>query len=175
MCTYHLHMNSGFYNKFKTTEKETEGQYIYDLGDHQWDIPKLRELLEKVLPEKQRSEDFEVIHVFPHIGKKSMCLNARQIDNINGEQLILLAIEDITDKRKVEQGLAEAERLLVESKDRLKAAVDSAGLGTWDYNPQTREFIGDKRCREIFGLPALWISIFRKAEAASNDFSPRRR
>lgn len=144
----------GFYNKFKTTEKETEGLHIYDLGNHQWDIPKLRELLEKVLPEKQRSEDFEVTHVFPHIGKKIMCLNARQIDNINGEQLILLAIEDITDKRKVEQGLAEAGRLLAESKDRLKAAVDSAGLGTWDYNPQTKEFIGDKRCREIFGLPA---------------------
>jgi two-component system CheB/CheR fusion protein len=153
----------GFYNKFQTTEKETEGQYIYDLGDRQWDIPKLRVLLENVLPEKKKSEDFEVVHVFPHIGKKIMCLNARQIDNVNGEQLILLSIEDITDKRKVEDGLVEAERLLVESKDRLKAAVDSAGLGTWDYNPQTREFIGDKRCREIFNLPLtgqLSLSLF---------------
>jgi two-component system CheB/CheR fusion protein len=153
----------GFYNKFQTTEKETEGQYIYDLGDHQWDIPKLRVLLENVLPEKKKSEDFEVTHVFQHIGKRIMCLNARQIDNVNGEQLILLSIEDITDKRKVEDGLVEAERLLVESKDRLKAAVDSAGLGTWDYNPQTREFIGDKRCREIFNLPLtgqLSLSLF---------------
>ena len=142
----------GFYTKFETTEKETEGVFIYDLGDRQWDIPKLRELLEKVLPENKKSDDFEVTHVFPHIGKKIMCLNAKQIDNVNGEQLILLSIEDITDKRKVEEGLAEAERLLIESKERLKAAVDSAGLGTWDYNPQTKEFICDKRCREIFGL-----------------------
>jgi len=142
----------GFYAKFKTSDRETEGYYIYELGNHQWDIPKLRELLERVLPASKISEDFEVTHVFPEIGKKIMCLNARQIDNVNGEKLILLSIEDITDKRKVESGLAEAERLLSESKERLKAAVDSAGLGTWDYNPQTKEFIGDKRCREIFGL-----------------------
>lgn len=149
----------GFYNKFKTNDNETEGYYIYELGNHQWDIPKLRELLERVLPASKISEDFEVTHVFPEIGKRIMCLNARQIDNVYGEKLILLSIEDITDKRKVEAGLAEAERLLSESKERLKAAVDSAGLGTWDYDPQTKELIGDKRCREIFGLsPSNHIS-----------------
>jgi len=142
----------GFYSKFKTTEKETEGMYIYELGNKQWDIPKLRELLESILPTSKITEDFEVTHVFPVIGKKDMCLNARQIENVNGEQLMLLSIEDITDKRKVEAGLAEAERLLIESKERLKFAVDSAGLGTWDYDPQTKELIWDKRCREIYGV-----------------------
>ena len=144
----------GFYAKFKTTEKETEGFYIYELGNNQWDIPKLRQLLESVLPAKKITEDFDVTHVFPVIGKKDMCLNARQIENINGEQLILLSIEDITDKRKVEAGLAEAERLLIESKERLKFAVDSAGLGTWDYDPQSKELIWDKRSREIYGVSA---------------------
>jgi two-component system CheB/CheR fusion protein len=143
---------SGFYQKFRFNEKQTEGYYLYELGDRQWDIPELRELLEDVLPDKKELEDFEVEKVFPVIGKRFMCLNARQIDNINGEQLILLAIEDITDKRKIEQGLAEVERLLNESKERLKFAVDSAGLGTWDYDPQTKELIWDKRCKEIFGL-----------------------
>jgi two-component system CheB/CheR fusion protein len=142
----------GFYSKFKTTEKETEGMYIYELGNKQWDIPKLRELLESILPTNKITEDFEVTHIFPVIGKKDMCLNARQIENVNGEQLMLLSIEDITDKRKVEAGLAEAERLLIESKERLKFAVDSAGLGTWDYDPQTKELIWDKRCREIYGV-----------------------
>jgi len=144
----------GFYNKFKTSEKETEGALIYDLGDHQWNIPELHELLDNVLPKKRKLHDFEVTHVFPHIGRKIMCLNVRQLDNVNGEPLVLLSIEDITDKRKVEEGFAESERLLRESKERLKAAVDSAGLGTWDYDPQSREFICDKRCREIFDLPA---------------------
>jgi two-component system CheB/CheR fusion protein len=125
---------AGFYSKFKTKEKDTEGQYIYNLGNRQWDIPQLRELLEDILPDKKELQDFEVTHIFPGIGRRIMYLNARQILNVNGDPLILLAIEDITDKRMVQQGLAEAERLLNESKDRLKSAVDSAGLGTWDYN-----------------------------------------
>ena len=142
----------GFYQKFMAKENETEGQYLYELQDHQWEIPQLRELLENILPSKKDLKDFEVCQIFPYLGKRIMLLNARQIDNINGEQLILLALEDITDRRKVEEGLAEAERLLNESKDRLKAAVDSAGLGTWDYDPATRMLIYDKKCKEIFGL-----------------------
>jgi two-component system CheB/CheR fusion protein len=142
----------GFYKKFRTSEKDTEGQYIYDLGNKQWDIPKLKEILEELLPSKKELKDFEVSLVFPYIGKRVMCLNARLIDNRGGEKLILLAIEDITDKRRVEEGLAEAERLLSESKERLKFAIDSAGLGTWDYDPQAKTLIWDKRCKEIFGL-----------------------
>jgi two-component system CheB/CheR fusion protein len=143
---------NGFYQKFSLHELETEGQYIYDLANHQWDIPRLRELLENILPSKKELKDFEMEQVFPIIGKRVLYLNAKQIDNINGEQLILLAIEDITDRRKIELGLAEVERLLGESKERLKFAVDSAGLGTWDYAPQVKELVCDKRSKEIFGL-----------------------
>lgn len=142
----------GFYQKFKTTEELTEGNFIYELSDHRWDIAELRELLENVLPAKKQLADVQVVQTFPVIGKRILCLNAREIDNINSEKLILLAIEDITDKRKVEEGLVKVERLLSESKERLKFAVDSAGLGTWDYNPQTQELVWDKRCKEIFGL-----------------------
>ncbi|MDB5126034.1 CheR family methyltransferase, partial [Mucilaginibacter sp.] len=143
---------NGFYTKFKVTDKETEGRYIYDLGNLQWDIPALREMLEKILPEKKVVSDYQVTHVFPTIGRKVMCLNARQFEKINGDQLILLAIEDITDKRKVEEGLAEVEKLFKESKERLKLAVDAAGLGTWDYNSLTGELIWDHRCKEMFNL-----------------------
>lgn len=142
----------GFYQKFNITEKEVEGNYIYEMSNNQWDIPELRRLLEDVLPAKKVLADIEVTQTFPLIGKMAMCLNAREIDNINGEKLILLAIEDITAKRKVEDGLMEVERLLSESKERLKFAVDSAGLGTWDYDPVTKELIWDKRCKEIFSL-----------------------
>jgi two-component system CheB/CheR fusion protein len=165
---------SGFYQKFGNTEKETEGHYIYELSNHQWDFPGLRELLEKVLPAKKEMADFEVEQMFPIIGKRFMCLNARQIDNINGEQLILLAIEDITDKRKIELGLVEVERLLTESKERLKFAVDSAGLGTWDYDPQTKELIWDKRCKEIFGLvSSSAVDITSFIEMLHTDDRPR--
>jgi two-component system CheB/CheR fusion protein len=143
---------SGFYKKFNLSEKETEDSYIYNLGNHAWDHPKLRELLENILPAKKELADLEITQIFPVIGKTIMCLNAREIDNINGEKLILLSIEDITNKRKVEEGLAEVEQLLNESKERLKFAVESAGLGTWDYSLLTKELICDKRCKEIFGL-----------------------
>ncbi|MDB5157456.1 MAG: chemotaxis protein CheR, partial [Mucilaginibacter sp.] len=143
----------GFYEKFKLTEKETEGFYIYEVGGNQWNLPSLRELLENVLPAKKVLEDVEITQTFPVIGRKILCLNARVIDNVNSEKLILLAIEDITAKRKIEEGLIEVERLLSESKERLKFAVDSAGLGTWDYDPQIRELVWDKRCKEIFDLP----------------------
>jgi two-component system CheB/CheR fusion protein len=144
----------GFYSKFKVTKKETEGRYFYDLGNKQWDIPALRELLESILPEKKVFADYEVTHVFPTIGRRVMCVNTRQLDNVNGEQLIILAIEDMTDKRKVEEGLAEVELLFKESKERLKLAVDAAGLGTWDYNPLNDELILDSRSNEMLGITA---------------------
>jgi two-component system CheB/CheR fusion protein len=165
---------AGFYSRFKTTEKETEGKFIYELGNLQWDIPLFRELLENVLPAKKEITDFEVIHVFPTIGKRIMYLNARQIDNLNGEQLILLAVEDITDRRKVEEGLIEVERLLSESKERLKFAIDSAGLGTWDYDPQARELVWDKRCKEIFDLsPTSIVDAAAFLEMIHPDDRPR--
>lgn len=143
---------NGFYAKFQVTDQETEGRFVYELGNHQWDIPGLRTVLEGILPEKKIVSDFEVTHVFPTIGKKIMRLNARQLERINGDPLILLAIEDITDKRIIEEGLAAVEKLFVESKSRLKLAVDAAGLGTWDYNPLTKELIWDSRCKEMFGM-----------------------
>jgi len=143
----------GFYSKFKTSWEQTEDHFLFELGNGQWNIPELRELLENILPEKKELNNFEVVQIFPNVGKRIMLLNARQIYNVTGEPLILLAIEDITDRRKVEAGFAEVERLLSESKDRLKAAVESTGLGTWDYDPQTKEMVWDKRCKEIFGIP----------------------
>ncbi len=147
-----MRCTSGFYNKFNVTETDTEGHYFFDLGNQQWNIPELRYLLESILPEKKIVIDFEVTHVFPSIGRRVMSLNARQLDKANGGQLILLDIEDITDKRKIEEGLAEIELLLQESKDRLQLAIDAAGLGTWDYNTLTGELISDSRCKEMFGL-----------------------
>jgi two-component system CheB/CheR fusion protein len=143
---------NGFYSKFKVTPEETRGRYIYDLGNQQWDIPALRDMLELILPQKKVITDYEVTHVFPTIGRKVMRLNARQVEKIDGDQLIFLSIEDITDKRTIEEGLAEVEKLFKESKERLKLAVDAAGLGTWDFNSLTGELILDHRCKEMFGL-----------------------
>ncbi|MFC1716919.1 chemotaxis protein CheB [Candidatus Poribacteria bacterium] len=86
-----------FYSDFKVTPQDTEGQFIYQLGNGQWDIPKLRELLEDILSESSSFDDYRVEHEFETIGKKSMILNARQMNSKDEERdLILLAIEDVT-------------------------------------------------------------------------------
>jgi two-component system, cell cycle sensor histidine kinase PleC len=96
--------NRSFYNTFKVRPKETIGNLIYDLGNRQWDIPRLRILLEDILPKHSHIGGFEVEHDFPTVGHKIMRLNARQIhQELNGEKMILLVAEDITRFKKLER------------------------------------------------------------------------
>jgi PAS domain S-box-containing protein len=102
-----------FYEVFKVKPEETEGQLIYDLGNKQWNIPKLRELLETILPQKTTFDNYEVEHEFSTIGRRVMLLNARQIQRVLGkERIILLAIEDITERREIEKGLEQTRQEL---------------------------------------------------------------
>jgi PAS domain S-box-containing protein len=96
--------NSYFLKTFKVNLQETTGKLLYELGNHQWDIPKLKELLTEILPSSNPVEDFEVEHDFPYIGKKLMLLNAYRVE-LEGQfkDQILLAIEDITDRREIER------------------------------------------------------------------------
>jgi len=88
--------NEAFRRKFGVTQKETDRRAIYDLGNGQWNIPRLRELLESVLPNNGRVENFEVRHDFPRLGPRIMMLSGRRIEPQAGRQLILLYIEDVT-------------------------------------------------------------------------------
>jgi len=103
-------VSSSFYEFFKVEPENTVGQLIYDLGNKQWDIPKLRKLLETILPQKTTFDNYEVEHNFATIGRRIMLLNARQIQRVLGkERIILLAIEDITDRKRVEKTLEKAQ------------------------------------------------------------------
>ncbi len=114
-------VSRSFYEFFKVKPEETMGQLIYDLGNKQWDIPKLRELLENILPEKTAFDNYEVEHEFATIGHRIMLLNARQIERgIGKERIILLAIEDITERKKTEAGLEKAHEALKKLTDELK-------------------------------------------------------
>ena len=98
--------NKKFYETFRAAREETEGRLIYDLGNGQWNIPKLRELLENILPANATFRDFEVTHEFEHVGRKVMLLNASEIFNPNAQaRTILLAIEDTTDRKQAEEEL----------------------------------------------------------------------
>jgi PAS domain S-box-containing protein len=102
--------NRSFYDTFRVTPAETEGRFLYSLGDGQWNIPALKTLLEEILPRNPALEDFEVSHDFERIGTKTMLLNARCFPPEGRFELILLAIEDVTDRRRAEWAVGEAER-----------------------------------------------------------------
>jgi len=108
--------NKTFYQTFQVGEEETEGVLVYQLGNGQWDIPKLKILLEDILPKNTFFESFRVEHVFPKIGHKIMILNARQIyTQGNKRPIMLLAIEDITKQIQLEDQLKEyAQKLNIE-------------------------------------------------------------
>lgn len=98
--------NKSFYTFFQTSEEETEGKLLFELGDRQWDIPELREMLDKILTGRTSIVDFEVTTNFSRIGERTMLLNASQIfRDSSEEELILLAIEDITEKRRTDKAL----------------------------------------------------------------------
>lgn len=96
--------NPVFYQTFQVDPMQTEGRLLYELGNGQWNIAELRSLLEQILPEKKVIKNYEVVHNFELIGNKTMLLNARQIDAV---QLIILAIEDITVRKGLEEKLSE--------------------------------------------------------------------
>jgi PAS domain S-box-containing protein len=138
--------NRNFYRTFKVTTDETIGSFIYDLGNKQWDIPRLRELLEEILPEKEAFDDFEVAHHFQDIGRKIMLLNARQIYRKDiGTKMILLAIEDITERKRLES-------LLIDSEEQYRRVFETASDGIvllekregkiTQANPATEKLLG---------------------------------
>lgn len=137
--------NSSFYRTFHTTKLETENKLIYDIGNEQWNLPALRVLLETLLPEKESFFDFEVEHHFQSIGQRTMLLNARQIIKPEGaENLILLAIEDITERKKIEDVLKKSEAMFHRMADLMPekiATVDGKGNLVY-YNQKWLDYTG---------------------------------
>jgi len=116
--------NRSFYQTFKVDPEGTKGRFIYDLGNQQWDIPKLRQLLENILPKNSVFENYEIEHDFETIGPKTMLLNARRLDSL---QMILLAIEDVTERKKAEQIVKEMQEKVIRS-EKLAALGKLAGI-----------------------------------------------
>jgi len=112
-----LAASRSFYETFKVDPEHTVGCLLYALGDGQWDIPALRELLETIIPERVAMNGFEVNHDFPGLGRRVMLLNARKvIYETSANSTILLAFTDITARRAIER---EKESLLARTRDLL--------------------------------------------------------
>jgi PAS domain S-box-containing protein len=127
-----LTANHSFYETFHVTHEETIGHFIYDLGNRQWDLPRLRILFENILPHDTVINDYEVDHEFPGIGRKIILLNARQIFRKNiGSHIILLAMEDITARKQAEEELLKAgalQRAIFNSANFSSIATDAKGV-----------------------------------------------
>src|SRR5580658_5877311 len=113
--------NRAFYQTFQVSSEETENRLIYELGNGQWDIPDLRNLLEDVVPKSSVFSDFELVHTFPVIGRRVMLLNARKLKAGNHGELLVLAMEDVTERRRAEEEVA-------------KAAADLKAIETFSEN-----------------------------------------
>jgi len=146
-------VSRSFYDFFKVKPEETMGQLIYDLGNHQWDIPKLRELLETILPQQTSFDNYEVELDFDAIGRRTFLLNARRIARpIGKEGTILLAIEDATERKRLENLLSDYEeryrRLFETAVDGIVLLEKGEGKIT-HANPATEKMLGYSREESI--------------------------
>jgi two-component system, chemotaxis family, CheB/CheR fusion protein len=128
--------NPAFYDTFQVTPEETEGRYLGQLGNRQWDIPELDQRLSKVLPQRTELADLEIEHEFERIGRRMMVLHARPLD---GAQLILLGMVDLTERKRGER---ERELLTRELSHRVKntlAVVQALAMQT-DHSASVEEY-----------------------------------
>jgi PAS domain S-box-containing protein len=161
--------NRSFCKGFKISRRRTVGRLMYELGDGQWNIPKLRALLEKVLPQKKIFTDFEVTHEFTGIGRRTLLLSGRQLDHL---QRILLFITDITEQRKSQAAIAISEiryRRLFEAAQDGILILDPVTRKITDANPFMSELLGYPH-RELLGKELWEIGLLKDEKASRAAF-----
>jgi PAS domain S-box-containing protein len=171
--------NQAFYQTFHAEHEKTEGHFIYDLGNGQWNIPRLQSLLEGVLSNSHPIHGYEVEHDFPAIGKKIMLLNARRLESVDSQPgLILLAIEDITERKRAEVAVQTSEmqyrRLFQTAKDGI-LILDANTLKIIDANPFMTELLGYAH-DEFLGKQLWEIGLFgdeRASQAAYQELKEK--
>ncbi|MFQ5859625.1 MAG: PAS domain S-box protein, partial [Anaerolineae bacterium] len=120
--------NGSFYRTFHVSPEETENKLLCELGNRQWDIPRLQALLEEIISRDTQLQHFEVDHEFPTIGRRAMLLSGRRLrQEESGMDMILLAIGDVTEWRRAE-----------ETRRRLEKAVETMQLGVTITDPDGR-------------------------------------
>jgi len=154
---------SAFYETFHVSRAETEGRLLYDLGNGQWNLPRLREVLGEALFRNQSFEDLEVEHTFPHIGLRRMRLNGKRISPDGAQRRsVLLAIEDVTERH--EQAEVRYQRMFETAKDGM-LICDAETEKVIDVNPFFLELLGMRR-EQVVGRHLGDLEAFQTARDA---------
>jgi len=166
--------NASFCKTFKISSSQTVNRRVYELGNGQWNIPKLRTLLEKVLPRKSFFKDFEMTHEFESIGRRTMLLSGRQVDHL---QRILLVIQDITIWREAQAAVRTSEiryrRLFEAARDGI-LILDPVTRKITDANPFMSELLGYSR-DELLGKELWEIGLLKDEKASRSAFRELRK
>ena len=153
-------VNQAFRDMFRVGPGDPTGQFIYDVGDHQWDIPELRGLLQEVLTKHTTIESFLVERDFKNLGYRSMLLNARRMRHDDGDAgRIILVVEDISDRRSIESQLRDSE-------ERLRLSQQVSRVGAFDWHIQTDDHIWTVEMEGLYGLAPGGFGRTRAAWAA---------
>ncbi|MDI1312281.1 chemotaxis protein CheB [Prosthecobacter sp.] len=153
-----------FYECFKATPSTTLGRLIYDINDHQWDIPELRRLLEKVLPLESVIDHFEVRHTFEVLGSRVMQMRACRLPNTRNEPLIVVSVEDITERVEAEDAANRLAAIVSSSDDAIMSKDLNGIITTWNAGA---ERLFGYAAAEVIGQPVtLFIPAERQAEEA---------
>ena len=165
--------NKAFYELFPLTPAEVEGKLIYEIGKREWDIPELRRLLEELLPQNTFFDNFEVEHEFNSLGRRVMLLNARRILSEGQKtQTILLAMQDITGRKRMEHDLSTSElryrRLFETARDGI-LILNAKSAQIDDVNPFLVEMLGYSK-EELLGKKLWEIGAVRDIQASREAF-----
>jgi len=161
--------NRSFYQTFGVAPEETENQLLFDLGDGQWNIPKLRKLLEEVLPQNTSFQEFEVEHTFPALGNRTVWLSARRLCREgNAAETILFAIEDVTKRKQAARALEASEvryRRLFETAQDAILILDADTGRIIDANPYLLVMLGYSH-EDLLGKELWELGLFRDRAAS---------
>ncbi len=155
-----------FYDTFKVRREETEGKPIYELGNGQWDIPQLRELLEEILPKSESFDDFEVEHDFEEIGRRVMLLNARRLDH---RDMILLAIEDVTEREALKALNDTLEKRIEERTREVRTLASTLTMAEQQERRRISRVLHDDLQQLLYAIQMKMVYVRQGAESGDRE------
>jgi two-component system, chemotaxis family, CheB/CheR fusion protein len=145
--------NKAFYTLFNL-QHEIEGLYFYELAGGLLDVPALRQQLQETVTKGIGFQDFELTHHFRELGEKTLLFNAMRMHSEGDKRArILLAIGDVTERKRAEDSLYRSVEQLRESEERLRVAMAAGKMGTWDWNILTGEILWSRDHNIMYGIP----------------------